>query len=463
MHAELSLVVLIFVFLVLQVAGTINKTENWLLLGNMLLLINVFIPLLFSCDIQLFDGMFYTNKLISFEKLFLNAGTWLIVLLAAPWLKNHKHVPEFYILLISVLLGMHLMISSGNMLMFYLGLELSSIPLAVLVNFDLEKRRSSEAAMKMIFASAFATAFLLFGVSWLYGLTGSLQFSEVVKLLPKNEISSLALFFLLAGFAFKLSVVPFHFWTADVYEGAPASITAFLALISKASMLFVLLNPGIGLFASLGEAWTYFLMIIIFITLIIGNLFALRQNNVKRFLAFSSIAQMAYLLLGLLPNDKSGQVYVLYFLPIYLFSSLLLFAIVSVLSHQYGKEDIEDYKGFYKNNKFASWVLAIGFFSLAGVPPTAGFFGKLFLMTGAASSSHYVLLLIAALNMVISLYYYLRFVKAIFMDKNAFPQEKITISMPVKGVIAISLVFVFGLGFYGPLPELIQKLLNGWH
>jgi NADH-quinone oxidoreductase subunit N len=460
LHNEIATCILLFTVLILQLSGNIVKTENWIKVANTLFFFNFIASLFLWNDCVLFDGMFYTNRLIGIEKSFLNFGTWLIVILASDWLKNKKHIAEYYILLLSSLLGIQLMISSGNFLMFYLGLELSSIPLSVLVNFDLEKKRSSEAGMKMIFSSAFASAILLFGISWIYGLSGSLNFKEIIAVLPINPMANFAMFMVLAGFAFKLSIVPFHFWTADVYEGAPISITAFLALISKASMLFVLLNPGIGLFSKMGTAWEYFMLSAIVLTLVIGNLFALRQNNIKRFLAFSSIAQMAYILMALLPGQEEGKIYMMYFLPAYLFSSLLIFTVASVFIQAQGKEYLEDYNAFYRNNKFLGWMMAIGLFSLAGIPPTAGFFGKIFLLNGAAASGHFILILFSALNMIISLYYYLRFIKAMFINKSNFPPEKIKVSLTSKFILILSAFMVLGLGFYGELTELIKHILN---
>ncbi len=351
-------------------------------------------------------------------------------------------------LLLSTLLGMFFMISGGTLLMFYLGLELSTIPLAAAANFDLTKRRSSEAAMKLIISSAFSSSLLLFGISMMYGTTGTLIFSELAQALSTNPLQIFAFVLLLTGFAFKISVVPFHLWTADVYEGAPVAVTSFLSVISKGAVLFVFVSVLYKVFGVLSETWYNMLFILSLLTIITGNLFALRQNNFKRFLAFSSIAQVGFILVGITGTSDLGATSVVYFVLIYIFSNLAAFGVVALVSSLTGKESISDYKGFYKTNPVLSWILTIALFSLAGVPPTAGFFGKFFLLFAGAEKGNYLLISIAALNMVISFYYYLRIVKAIFMDANDHPIQKLGIPvMPrlamyicIGGIVTVGLV-----------------------
>ncbi len=374
----------------------------------------------------LFDEMFKTNHLIVTEKNILSLGTHIIVSLQSySWLKNNKHVLEFYILLLSTLLGMFFMISAGNLLMFYLGLELSSIPLAALANFDLEKRKSSEAAFKFIISSAFASGLLLFGISLVYGTTGTLTLSALPEHLYGSPLQIFAFILLISGFGFKISAVPFHLWTADVYEGSPVTVTSYFSVISKGSVLFVFVTVLYTAFKPYAITWYNILFVLSVLTMVIGNLFAIRQNNLKRFLAFSSIAQVGFILVGISGQSQTGSASVVYFVLIYTFSNLGAFGVISLVSALAGKENMEDYKAFYKTNPVLSWVLAISLFSLAGIPPTAGFFGKFFLIMAGAGQGNYLLITIAALNMVISLYYYLKIVKAIFMDSNENPIEKL--------------------------------------
>ncbi|MFI5222167.1 MAG: NADH-quinone oxidoreductase subunit N, partial [Bacteroidia bacterium] len=321
MRSELSLTLIIFVLLILKIGeGTTVKTIL-LQVVNGLLLLNVVFNFGSITPGELFSGMFYTNDLVNFQKLILSFGTLIISLQAYDWLKHHKHLLEFYILLLTTLLGFFFMLSSGNFLMFYLGLELASIPLAAIVNFDLEKIKSSEAAVKMILISAFASCMLLFGISLIYGTTGSLSFHELPTLLIGSHLQMLALIFVFTGFAFKLSAVPFHLWTADVYEGAPVPVTAYLSVISKAAIVFVFISVLSKLFINFAVMWTNMLSLTIVLTITIGNLFAIRQENIKRFLAFSSISQVGFILLGLTCGTAMGTTATIYFLIVYLFSN----------------------------------------------------------------------------------------------------------------------------------------------
>jgi NADH-quinone oxidoreductase subunit N len=402
--------------------------------------------------------MFKNDKLLVLEKNILNLGVLIISMQSYQWLKTHKHVAEFYMLLLSCVLGMFYMISSGNLLMFYLGLELSTIPLAAAANFDLTKRKSSEAAFKLIISSAFSSGLLLFGISLIYGTTGTLIFSELTQHISSDPLKVFAFILLLAGFAFKISVVPFHLWTADVYEGAPVAVTSFLSVISKAAVLFVFVSVLYTVFKPIAETWYNMIFILSLLTIIIGNLFALRQENFKRFLAFSSIAQVGFILIGISGSSQTGSTSVIYFVLIYLFSNLAAFGVVSLVSAVTGKESISDYKGFYKTNPVLSWILTIALFSLAGVPPTAGFFGKFFLLMAGAAKDNWIFITIAALNMVISFYYYLRVVKAIFMDENENPIERVTIPLMPRLAMYICIAGVLAVGFVNWIYDYIYSL-----
>jgi NADH-quinone oxidoreductase subunit N len=461
MKFELLVAVIIFVLLFIKVGSSEWKNKTVLSVVNILLLVNFVAGFFLNHDGALFGDMFRTNKLMELQKNILNFGTLLISAQAYTWLKNHKHVLEFYMLLLSTLLGMFFMISGGNLLMFYLGLELSTIPLAALCNFDLEKRRSSEAAMKLIISSAFSSGLLLFGISLVYGATGTLDFSELSQHLNASSLQLFAFILLLAGFAFKISVVPFHLWTADVYEGSPVPVTSYLSVISKAAFLFVFVSVLYNVFKPLAGVWFNMLMLLSVLTMVAGNLFAIRQNNLKRLLAFSSITQMGFILVGISGSSQMGTASVVYFLLIYIFSNLGAFGVVAFVSAATGKETMHDYKGFYKTNPFLSWVLTISLFSLAGIPPTAGFFGKFFLIMAGAGKGNYVFIAIAALNMIISLYYYLKVVKAMFMDVNEHPIDKLFINALPKFAMMICMAGIFTLGFINPVYDYIYSLSFG--
>jgi NADH-quinone oxidoreductase subunit N len=448
MKQELLITLVIFILLFIKLAKNEWNNEKLLTAINIILFINLASGFFFIRDGKLFGDMFRTDELLTLEKNMLNLGTLIISLQSHTWLKKHKHVPEFYMLMLSTLLGMFFMLSSNNLLMFYLGLELSTIPLAAMANFDLDKRRSSEAAMKFIMSSAFSSGLLLFGISMLYGVSGTLNFDELPAYL--TNYSSLQIFsfvLLIAGFGFKISAVPFHLWTADVYEGSPVAVTSYLSVISKGAILFVLVSVLYKVFQPLASSWYNILFLLSMLTMIIGNLFALRQQNMKRFLAFSSIAQVGFILIGITGQSADGSASVIYFVMVYIFSNLAAFGVISLVSAVTGKENVNDYKGFYKTNPALSWVLAIALFSLAGIPPTAGFFGKFFLLLAGAGKSNYWLITIASLNMVVSLYYYLRVIKAMFMDTNSNPIEKVQASLSPKIAMAICIggIIVTGL------------------
>jgi NADH-quinone oxidoreductase subunit N len=457
MKQELTIAVIIFILLFLKL-GKDRSNETIMHVVNALLLFNVIFGFIGNSQGILFNEMYRTNPLMVLEKNILSLAMLIISMQSWSWLKTHKHVIEFYLLLLSTLLGMFFMISGGTLLMFYLGLELSTIPLAAAANFNLTKRQSSEAAMKLIISSAFSSGLLLFGISMIYGTTGTLVFSQLPQLLTNTPLQIFAFILLLAGFAFKISVAPFHLWTADVYEGAPVAVTSYLSVVSKGAVLFVFVSVLYTVFKPLATAWYNMLFILSVLTIITGNLFAIRQDNFKRFLAFSSIAQVGFILIGITGSSQTGSTSVIYFVLIYVFSNLAAFGVVSLVSALTGKEKISDYKSFYKTNPALSWILTIALFSLAGVPPTAGFFGKFFLLLAGASKGNYLLITIAALNMIISFYYYLRIVKAIFMDPNEQPIAKITIPVFPRIALYACVIGVLFVGLFSYVYEYIYSL-----
>jgi NADH-quinone oxidoreductase subunit N len=435
LRQELFITVILFILLFYKL-GKDRGNSGLLTWVNVLLLLNFAFGFLYNMEGTLFSGMFRTGELIILEKNILNLAVLLVSMLSYNWLLTHKHAAEFYMLLLSTLLGMFFMISAGHMLLFYLGLEMSTIPLAAAANFDLAKKKSSEAAMKLIISSAFSSALLLMGISFIYGTTGTLLLSDLRWAITGQPIEVFAFILVLSGFAFKISAVPFHLWTADVYEGAPVAVTAYLSVVSKGAVLFVFVSVLYTVFTTLANTGYYILMAISLLTITIGNLFALRQDNIKRFLAFSSVAQVGFILVGMTGFSQQAS------------SSVVFFVLVSLVSALTGKEKISDYKGFYKNNPLLSWILTIALFSLAGVPPAAGFFGKFFLLMAGAEKGDIVFITVAALNMVISFYYYLRVVKAIFMDTGEAQLEKLSLpALPrlalyicVAGIIITGLV-----------------------
>jgi NADH-quinone oxidoreductase subunit N len=461
LRQELLVTIIIFLLLFVKVGATEYKTGVVLIWVNLLLLVNFLLGFFPISDATLFNGMYHTGRLIALEKDILNLGTLIVSLQAYDWLKGHRQVPEFYMLLLSTLVGFFFMISAGNLLMFYLGLELSTIPLAALSSFDLEKRQSSEGAMKFILSAAFSSALLLFGISLLYGATGTLDFGVLSGRLDGSPFQLFAFILILSGFAFKISAVPFHLWTADVYEGSPVTVTAYLSVISKGAVFFIFIQVLYTVFKPLAVNWYKILVLLSVLSMTVGNLFALRQDRLKRLLAFSSIAQSGFILAGVIGGSRAGEASVIYFVLVYIFSNLGAFGVVSLISAQTGKEGIGDYRGLYVNNKALSWVMAISLFSLAGIPPTAGFFGKFFLLMAGAGKGNYVFISIAALNMVVSLYYYLRVIKAIFMDSQPQPIGRLKIPLLPNIAFVVCVAGIVVTGLVGWIYDYIYSLSMG--
>ena len=457
MKSELVISIIIFLLLFIKI-GKGMSNSSLLILVQGLLLANFIVGFFAVEEGVLFGGLYKTNLLIAYQKSLLNLAVFLISLLFADWFKTTNHLAEFFILMLSALLGMFFLISSGNLLMFYLSLELATIPVAAMANFDLQKRESSEAAVKMILTSAFSSGILLFGISLVYGTTGTISFDLMPSLVNTSPLQVMAFIFLFAAFAFKLSIVPFHLWTADVYQGSPMPTAAFLSVISKGAFAFVFITALYKVFQPLHAVWYNLIMLLSILTMIVGNLFALRQQNIKRFLAFSSIAQVGFILVGISSNSSAGIASVVYFVLIYIFSNLAAFGVASVIASQANKELISDYKGLYQTNPFISWMMALALFSLAGIPPTAGFFGKLFLITAGAEQANYLFVLVVALNLVVSLYYYLKIVRAIFMDKNEQPVKKLALSFSVKLGLIICAAGIVLTGLFSWIYDYISSL-----
>ena len=456
MRHELLLVFILIILLIMKIAGKAEDNAFVTKLVNFMLFVNCIVGWFPVVTINLFGNMFCNNELLQFEKNILSTGTFLITLFSSGWFQKQRHLPEFFMLMITALMGMFMMISSGNLLMFYLAIEISAIPVAALCNFNFSERRSSEAAMKMIFSSAFSSCLMLLGISFLYGATGSLDYSAF-KVAVISPLFMTGFIFFFAGIIFKLSVVPFHFWTADVYEGSPIAVTAFLSVISKGAMVFVFCNILYDTFHLLRDEWYFMLSVLSVITMVTGNLFAIRQQNLKRFLAFSSITQVGFILIGISGGRELGITTSVYFIIVYMFSNLAAFAVISRISELTGKETINDYKGLVQSNPVLAWSMAIALFSLAGIPPTAGFFGKIFLLTSGANEGNYLLISIAALNMMVSLYYYLRVIRSMFMEQgsgipvlNSGNSFKLAMFVCLTGIIVT--------GFFGGVYEYIHSL-----
>ena len=406
---------------------------------------------------EAFGGMFESNAPTWVMKNILNVGVLLVLLQAVKW-TNSDFVSvrrgEFYELILLTLLGMFLMISARHFLLFVIGLETASLPIAALAAFEKRHYESHEAAAKYIFTAIFSSAIFLLGISFVYGMSGTLYFKEIATALIGNRsallIASLA--FVIAGVGFKLSLVPFHQWTADVYQGAPTAVTSYLSVISKGAAAFSFLIILVQVFGSAyGQVWEWMLYAVIVLTITLGNLFAVRQRNLKRFLAFSSISQAGYIMLGIIAVNVMGMSSMIYYVLVYIFSNLAAFGVIAAIERQTGKVTMDDYNGLFKTNPWLAFTMMLAMFSLGGIPPFAGFFSKFFIFVGACqqgSIAIYILVLIALVNTIISLYYYLLVVKAMFLrqDDCVIPTikshwtERLGLILCVAGIILIGLI-----------------------
>ena len=407
-----------------------------------------------------FAGMYVTSPVIAAIKNILNVGVVIVLIQSIKWTNSEAMTMrrgEFYELLLVTLFGMYLMISGRHFLLFLIGLESASLPLAAMVALDKNRYESHDAAVKYILTAVFSSAIFMMGLSFVYGLTGSMYFSDIYFALTaqRSLLLIMAIAFVIAGIGFKLSLVPFHLWTADVYQGAPTSVTSYLSVISKGATAFAFLVVLSRVFGSLySQVWEWMLYALIILTITIGNLFAIRQCNMKRFLAFSSISQAGYIMLGVIAYNAMGVAALMYYVLVYIFSNLAAFGVIGAIENATGKVSMDDYKGLYQTNPRLSVAMMLAMFSLAGIPPFAGFFSKFFIFTGAinqGSVAIYVLVLIALINTIVSLYYYLLVVKAMFISEDecvianfkSACSERVGLWITVGGILVLGIVSYF--------------------
>lgn len=411
------------------------------------------------CDAQtVFGGMYSTTPVVATIKNILNVGVLIVLIQSLKWNATEPQImrrAEFYELLLITLFGMYLMISSRHFLLFMIGLECASLPLAAMVAFDKDKYESREAAIKYILTAVFSSAIFMMGLSFVYGLAGSLYFSEIAAAaLHDSGMLIVAMAFVMAGIGFKLSLVPFHLWTADVYQGAPTSVTSYLSVISKGATAFAFMVVMVQVFGQFySTAWEWMLYALIIATITVGNLFAIRQRNMKRFLAFSSVSQAGYIMLGVIGANEMSLAAMMYYILVYIFSNLAAFGVIQAIENKTGIVDMDSYRGLHKTNPRLAFGMMLAMFSLAGIPPFAGFFSKFFIFTGAlnqGSVAMYILVLIALINTIVSLYYYLLVVKAMYIAPEECKiacfksscSERLGLVITVGGVMLLGIVSV---------------------
>lgn len=398
-----------------------------------------------------FGGLYVTSESVNVMKLILTAGTLIVLIMAQPWLAREEvknKEGEFYMLVVSTLLGMYMMMSSGHFLMFFLGLEMASVPMACLVAFDKLRKNSAEGAAKFILTATFSSGVMLYGISFIYAVVGTLYFDDVATQIATSPLTIMGLVFFFSGLGFKISLVPFHFWTADTYQGAPTAVTGYLSVISKGAATLTLMLILCKVFAPMIEYWEYLLYIVIVLTITIGNLFAIRQNELKRFMAFSSISQAGYIMLAAIGGSATGVAALTYYVLVYVVANLSVFTVISVVEQNCGGTTrMNSYDGLYQTNPKLSLLMTLALFSLAGIPPFAGMFSKFFVFMAAAEQGSfwaYFVVFIALINTVVSLYYYLLIVKAMYIKPSDTPlptfrsdcNTRVALTLCTAGILA---------------------------
>jgi NADH-quinone oxidoreductase subunit N len=397
------------------------------------------LPFSAAQPIAIFSGMYAIDPFSIFFKYVIILTAMVVVLFSFQSLELKKeaaHTGEYYCFLIALTLGMVLMTGASNLLMIYLTIEVVSIASYILAGFSKSLRRSSEAALKYVIFGALSSGIMLYGMSLLFGLTGSLDLIGIRTSLASGHavttgwsfaVLMASIVMILAGFGYKISAVPFHFWTPDVYEGAPITITAFLAVASKAAGFAVMLRffyvtffdsslAVSGVYTSFRNVnWNLILAAISVLTMTLGNFVAIWQDNLKRMLAYSSIAHAGYMLMGVVVMSNNGLAAIMFYFVTYFFMNLGAFYVVMVIADKIGSENIDDYRGLGKRAPIVTVGLSVFLISLTGLPPTAGFVGKLFLFSAVMDSKFIWLALVGILNSVVSLYYYVRVLKNMFL------------------------------------------------
>ena len=409
---------------------------------------------------EAFGGMYVAGQAAQVMKLILTFGTFIVVVMAEPWLENEarRYAGEFHLLVLSTLLGMYIMMSSGSFLIFFLGLETASVPMACLVAFDKFKKKSAEAAAKYILVATFSSGVMLYGISFIYAATGTLYFDDAAQVLNGSYLASplsiMGLVFFFSGLAFKLSLVPFHFWTADTYEGAPTPITGYLSVCSKGAAAFAALVILMKAFGPMIEYWEYMLYVVIVLSITIANLFAIRQSELKRFMAFSSISQAGYIMLAVIGGSQTGMASLMYYVLVYVVANMAVFTVISTVEQNNGGTTMmSSYDGLYQTNPKLAFLMTLALFSLAGIPPFAGMFSKFFVFMAAAEQGSfwaYFVVFVALVNTVVSLYYYLLIVKAMYIKQTDTPLPSFHAdgSSRIALVICTTGIVLFGICSY---------------
>ena len=408
---------------------------------------------------NLFSNSFISNSFTNFFKILILLGTLFVMFITQDFIKEMKiNYFEYPLLLLFSVLGMFFMISSNDLMSFYLGLELQSLALYILASIDRDNLKSNESGIKYFVLSALSSGLLLYGCSLLYGFTGSTNFEEInLKMELENTGAIFAMVFILVGLAFKVSAVPFHMWTPDVYQGSPSSVTSFFAVVPKVAGLAILIRFVQIPFEQLVDQWKNILVFMALASMILGAVAAIGQTNIKRLIAYSSIGHIGYALAGISTGTVTGYSSSITYISIYAIMNLGVFGCIFLMKKD-GKycEDIKDLAGISKQNPLLAISFLIIMFSLAGIPPLAGFFAKFYVFMSVIESGMYTLAIIGLLSTVISAFYYLRIIKIIYFDEIKNPFDKIK-NLGITSIVFLSCSVLVLFFLY---PSILNNIVN---
>jgi len=405
-------------------------------------------------ELTTFSGMFVLDGYSTFFKMLFYLAAALAVLISVNYIKMEKiEKGEYYGLLLFATVGMMIMASGADLITIYLGLELMAMSVYILAGFIRKSMRSNEAALKYFLLGAFSSGILLYGIAIIYGITGTTNLKDIAAFIHTGQYSRpaliLSVMLLIAGFGFKIAAAPFHMWAPDVYEGAPTSVAAFMSVGPKAAGFAAFLRVFVVAFAGIQPDWTVIITALAILSMLIGNVVAISQTNIKRMLAYSSIAHAGYAMVGFVAGGRQGISSVMMYLLIYTFMNVGAFGMVTVLSRGgMSGERIEDFAGLAKRNKLAALLMLIFMFSLAGIPPTAGFIGKFYIFMSAVNAGFLWLAIITVVMSVVSAFFYLRVVMVMYMKE---PEEDYKLSTSFSASVAMAAA-AYGVLYIGMSP-----------
>ena len=456
---EIFLSLSIFATLLIGVffKNSYNLVTNLTYLIIVILLLIIFNS--FNESGNLFSNSFVSNSFINFFKILILLGTLFVMFITQNFIRETKiNYFEYPLLLLFSVLGMFFMISANDLMSFYLGLELQSLALYILAAFDRDNLKSNESGIKYFILSALSSGLLLYGCSLLYGFTGSTNFEEInLKMKLENTGAIFAMVFILAGLAFKVSAVPFHMWTPDVYQGSPSSVTSFFAVVPKVAGIAILIRFVQIPFEQLIDQWKNILVFMALASMILGAVAAIGQTNIKRLIAYSSIGHIGYALAGISTGTVTGYSSSITYISIYVIMNLGVFGCIFLMKKKNNYcEDIKDLAGISKQNPLLAISFLIIMFSLAGIPPLAGFFAKFYVFISVIESGMYTLAIVGLLSTVISAFYYLRIIKIIYFDEIKDPFDKIkNLGITSTVFLSCSVLVLFFL-----YPSILNNIVN---